>query len=710
MAEQARGAVDDGQAQAGAALLAAAIETAELLEDFQALVLGDARTAVPHFDAQRSPSAAAAEQHAAATGVAHCVGQEVLQDAAQQGLVAAHHGGGVDAAQLQALGLRQDAELARQRLEQRPQRQVAHLGADGAGLQARDVEQAGQDRVLRFQRVLDVAHQFRRPAAVHALAERVDEHARRVERLLQVVHGGGDEAGLGTVGALGLALGLLQLAGALLDAPLQGGGERAQVARRALVGGDVGIAGDKAAAGQRVAADLQHGAVGPLALELIGLRRLQVFEAATDRLLDAAAAKQAAARVVAQDVLDRPAGAHQLRRHPEQLDVAPIPGHQAQLRVDHADALRQVLQALAIAQRGALRRLHQAVLRGTQGGGVLLDHLLQLLAAAPAQARHAPALLQEQQQEHQAEAGAGGGEGGDTAGGGAVAAVAQQVQGPAFAGQRQGLPQVGARAFGRRHFDHAAAVVQLLHQAAAQRLQRAIRILLGMLDLAQPRGVHRLQFAEAPAGTAGEEDDAVGIAEQDQVRPLAPLLLQRQQLELDHQGAEQAALLVAHRLGQEVAGHAGGDADAEEAAVVLRREPAEIRAEAVVVADVAVRPAPVAGGDGVAAPVEQGQGGGGGGAVDALQLEVELRLPRRVEPALQRSAQFRVQRQHRRQGAVVLDQGLQGIGIEAQLLPRLLALLAQGLLLRVPAGAVGRQRGGGGDGKGEQDGAELAGG
>ncbi len=95
MAEQPTDAVDDRQAKAGAALLAV-VQAAELLEDLALQRIGNAGALVVHFDPQQAFAATAAEQHAATFAVAQCVGQEVLQDAAQQRFIADHHRSGID--------------------------------------------------------------------------------------------------------------------------------------------------------------------------------------------------------------------------------------------------------------------------------------------------------------------------------------------------------------------------------------------------------------------------------------------------------------------------------------------------------------------------------------------------------------------------------------------------------------------------------------
>jgi hypothetical protein len=130
---------------------------------------------------------------------------------------------------------------------------------------------------------------------------------------------------------------------ALLDAPLEALLRLEQGLLRALVLGDVRVGRDVAAVRHRLAADLVDAAVAPLALERVRRAGAQVREAAGDLLLRLAGAEFAALGVEADQVgrratdVDDPVGVV------EHLEIAAVPGDQLQVRVDHADALRDVL-------------------------------------------------------------------------------------------------------------------------------------------------------------------------------------------------------------------------------------------------------------------------------------------------------------------------------------------------------------------------------
>ena len=325
-------------------------------------------------------------------------------------------------------------------------------------------------------------------------------------------------------------------------------------------------------------------------------------------------------------------------------------------------------------QGGQLGRLHQAVLRGTQVGGALLDQALQLLPATLPQAGDTPALVQEQAEEDQRQPSAGGGQ----ARGGDVVldarGVAQQVEGPAVVGQVQRLPEVVLLAVGAFHPRQTAVFAVAAQGLVAQGYQGLAIVLPGLRQFEAVHGIQRFQFAVAPTGVVGEEHDALGVAGQDQVGGLVPLPFQIGKLQLDHDCAQEAAVLGAHRVGQEITGNPADHPDRIETSGALGDGLAEIGTETVIVAHVAGRQVPVARRHGQPGTVEQLQGGGAGGQVDAFQLEVEALLQLAVDRPGQRRAQVRIQRQYRRQAAEAFDQGLQRAGVEVQLLAHLFAL------------------------------------
>ena len=196
-----------------------------------------------------------------------------------------------------------------------------------------------------------------------ALGERREEQARGLQRLHQVVAGGGEEAGLAEVGALGLGLGGGERQRALADAGLERLVRLAQRRGGAVALGHVGVDGDEAAARQRVGRDLEHRAVGAAALVDVGPVAALGGAAAGEQGVELALAVLAARLVVADDLLEAGADPHQLGRQVAELEEAPVPERDAELRVEGAEALADVLQRVAhqlvLAEDGAARLVDQ---------------------------------------------------------------------------------------------------------------------------------------------------------------------------------------------------------------------------------------------------------------------------------------------------------------------------------------------------------------
>ena len=185
--------------------------------------------------------------------------------------------------------------------------------------------------------------------AVFLMGQGGGEQPRRVQRLHQVMADGGQETGFRLVGRLGVALGfgqghveLRQFVGAFGDPSLQtfvGFGQRLfGFAER----GDVGETHDETTARHRVADQLDHPAIGKQSFGSVRAALTHPVQAAGDVHFGFAGAAQAALGVVANDVGNRSADADQAIRVVEQLEVAPVPGHQFQRLVDHTDALGDV--------------------------------------------------------------------------------------------------------------------------------------------------------------------------------------------------------------------------------------------------------------------------------------------------------------------------------------------------------------------------------
>ncbi len=247
----------------------------ELMEHARLLVVRNPRAGVPDLDGQRVAATAAAEQHPAALGVTHRVGEQILEHPTQQRFVGAHLQITEHGAQGEPLRPRQHTELLPQLLHQRAHRHGARVRLHGAGIQTADLQQRGNNLLGGTQRAVDMPQHFpliaeRLVLACQALGQGRGKQLRGVQRLHQVVAGGGQEAGLALVGLLQLAVQFREPPGALGDHLLQVLVDLAQGDFVALAFGDVHVGADETAALHGVAAHLHDHPVGQLPLEAVG--------------------------------------------------------------------------------------------------------------------------------------------------------------------------------------------------------------------------------------------------------------------------------------------------------------------------------------------------------------------------------------------------------------------------------------------------------
>ena len=216
--------------------------------------------------------------------------------------------------------------------------------------------------------------------ARHVAGQRRQEQPRGVERLQQIVAGGGEEAGLRRRGGLGLGLGFSQRLRPLDHPGLElfvGGLQRAHSPAQLC---DVGIAGQIAAIRDRRAGQAQHAAVRAHPLADMRLATTQVLEPALHKGVERLLRHAVALGVEADHVGDGAAHMHQLRRQVEHLQILAVPGDEAQFLIHHADPLAEIveggLQQLAIELHGLRRAVDQAgdVLRPPLFTGQGLGH------------------------------------------------------------------------------------------------------------------------------------------------------------------------------------------------------------------------------------------------------------------------------------------------------------------------------------------------
>ena len=379
VAEDAADTLDDRQAEAETAGdLGALIEPLELLEDHLLLALGDAEAGVEHLDREAAAMVADADEDAAFRRVLDRVGDEVLDEAAQQTAVGAHPQGRGHDAEIEVAVAGDRLELDAQLLEDVVDAEDGELGLERPGVEAGDVEQRPEDLLDRIERLVDVDGVGGERAVLGLLHQRGGVEAGGVERLQDVVAGGGEELGLADVGVVGLGLGARQLGveagqflGALAHPALQSLVGARQRLGRADAFGDVGPGGDDAAVRHRRGAHFDHRIGGGEAL-VVGLHPPhQAVDAVLDDALGVAGAEFAALGAVADDRLQGHPDLGELRRQIEDLAELAVPTDQAELAIEHRDALADLiesdLQQVAVVLDGGggvVEQLHRRLGRG----------------------------------------------------------------------------------------------------------------------------------------------------------------------------------------------------------------------------------------------------------------------------------------------------------------------------------------------------------
>jgi hypothetical protein len=193
-AHQRREPFDDRQPQPLALVrrertLALGLE--ELVEDARQTGLGDADPGVPHLQQQAAGARPAADENVAVVGVADRIADQVAQDALELQRVGMCDQRVAAGRQHQPLLERDRLKVLAQAREQITQPHRRRLDLDAAGVDARDVEQLAEQALERVHRLVDAVRKRRDLGSVRALAQRIGDQPHYVQRLAQVVAGGG---------------------------------------------------------------------------------------------------------------------------------------------------------------------------------------------------------------------------------------------------------------------------------------------------------------------------------------------------------------------------------------------------------------------------------------------------------------------------------------------------------------------------------------
>ena len=356
--QQARRPLHDGKAKADTG--GVAVEPFELPEDARLRVRRDSGAAVGHGEADPPLPSPCREGDAAMRRVADRVGQEVEQDGPQQIPIRLHAGIDSDRPQPKPLFGRQRFELAAQFRHQIPCGEAGGTGLDAACIQLGDIQQRPQQGIGRADRLRGRIEQ--RAGRIRRLPlERGQEQPRGMQRLQQIMAGGGEEAGLFPRGGFGGRLRFGQRGVRSGEVGGSFGHPRFQFHLLRLFGGDVGEAHHIAAPRHRGAHRLDPAARGAKPLEAVRQPARQMVQAALHMRFHLAGAAITPFRIVADEIGNRPPHFHQPRRIVEQIEIALVPGHQPQAPVDHGDARIDRLQCCFQQLPGKLQRLARTI-------------------------------------------------------------------------------------------------------------------------------------------------------------------------------------------------------------------------------------------------------------------------------------------------------------------------------------------------------------
>ena len=179
----------------------------------------DTGTGIQDMDPESAGDPAAADQDAAMCRVAQRVLDQVAQDALQQGRIAVDPARAADDPQADPLAFGALGVFGTQPADQAIGREHGRPGRDGAGVQPGNIEQPVQKALQGIGRLIDAAGQRQHGMAAQALGQGGAQEQQRLDRLSQIMAGGGQEPGFGQGRLFGLGAG----GGGFVAGGLQGG-------------------------------------------------------------------------------------------------------------------------------------------------------------------------------------------------------------------------------------------------------------------------------------------------------------------------------------------------------------------------------------------------------------------------------------------------------------------------------------------------------
>src|SRR5262249_26643318 len=165
------------------------------------------KSGIVDVDAQSSAARSTAHEHAALGGVFDRVGDEILEQPAQQAPVGLHSERAGHEFEGQSLFLREGREFDLELAQKLVDAKADDLRFHCSSIEPRNVQQRAEYFFDGVERGVDIGDQLGIVAATLPLDQACDVKARGIERLQNVVACRGEETGLRNVGLFGLALG-----------------------------------------------------------------------------------------------------------------------------------------------------------------------------------------------------------------------------------------------------------------------------------------------------------------------------------------------------------------------------------------------------------------------------------------------------------------------------------------------------------------------
>ncbi len=218
VAKQGRQALHDRQSEpeAAAAFTRGVVELVIFVEDQLEIMIGDADAGVPDLDPEYLPMPATSEQHLPTLGVFQGVRQQITDHLLEQARIAIDRETARYDVEDKVPGCGVITELIAQPLQQAGKREADELGMDRPGFELVDIEERTEHARHGGGRLVQADHECQGLILLFVAnlpGQDPAHQTERLQRLAKIMARSGQEAGLGDVGLLRVALGGFQCVG-----------------------------------------------------------------------------------------------------------------------------------------------------------------------------------------------------------------------------------------------------------------------------------------------------------------------------------------------------------------------------------------------------------------------------------------------------------------------------------------------------------------